>query len=163
LPGYIRKCHRHQTGTKPGTMNNLTFWLCVVCLPLKHLYMTSPFGYRIHPVTGEYSFHAGIDLRANHDTVYAVLPGHVSATGYNPLLGIYIRLDHGDFKTTYGHLSQFFVIPGDSVLAGFPLGVSGLTGRVTGEHLHFAIQYHNKYINPLKFLYQITNLKINSY
>ena len=144
-------------------MNQLFTIMCLVCLPLKQINLTSSFGYRIHPITGKYAFHAGIDLRANHDTVYAVLPGHVSATGYNPFLGVYIRLDHGDFQSLYGHLSQIFVIPGDTVSSGFPLGVSGATGRVTGEHLHFAIEYHNKYINPLKFLYQITNLKINSY
>jgi murein DD-endopeptidase MepM/ murein hydrolase activator NlpD len=137
-------------------MNKLIF-LALVCLPLRHVSLTSPYGYRIHPVTGKYSFHAGVDLRAHNDTVYAVLAGKVEDAGYVPLLGIYIRLAHTDFETSYGHLSQIFVLPGDSVSAGFPLGISGATGRVTGEHLHFSVQYRHRYIDPLKFLLAIFN------
>ncbi len=130
---------------------------CLCCLPLRNITLTSPFGYRVHPITGIYTFHAGVDLRAHDDTVFSVLAGKVEATGYNPLLGIYIRLAHGDFESTYGHLSQLFVMPGDSVASGNALGVSGATGRVTGGHLHFSVQYHHRYINPLKFLLAISN------
>lgn len=135
-------------------MNKLIF-MALVCLPLRHVSLTSPYGYRIHPVTGKYSFHAGVDLRAHGDTVYAVLAGKVEDAGDVPLLGIYIRLAHIDFETSYGHLSQIFVLPGDSVSAGSPLGISGATGRVTGEHLHFSVQYRHRYIDPLKFLLAI--------
>jgi murein DD-endopeptidase MepM/ murein hydrolase activator NlpD len=138
-------------------MNKLCLLACICCLPLRHIELTSPFGYRIHPITGKYTFHAGIDLRAHDDTVFAVLAGKVEAAGYNPLLGIYIRLAHGDFESTYGHLSQLFVMPGDSVAPGGILGISGATGRVTGGHLHFSVQYHHAYINPLKFLLAIEN------
>jgi murein DD-endopeptidase MepM/ murein hydrolase activator NlpD len=127
------------------------------CLPLKHIVLTSPYGFRIHPVTGKYSYHAGIDLRARHDTVYAVMPGTVARTAYDPFLGLYIKLEHGDLATTYGHLSQIFVFQRDSVNAGDAIGRSGLSGRTTGEHLHFAVQYRGRYINPLKFLYLIIN------
>jgi murein DD-endopeptidase MepM/ murein hydrolase activator NlpD len=141
-------------------MNKL--WLiCCVCLPLRHLKMTSGYGYRIHPITGEYKFHSGVDLRARNDTVYAVLPGVVSATGYDNLLGIYEKLDHGDFQTTYGHLSEIFVSPGDSVSAATAIGITGSTGRVTGEHLHFSIQYRHSYIDPLAFFYAIFKKQIN--
>jgi murein DD-endopeptidase MepM/ murein hydrolase activator NlpD len=132
----------------------------MVSLPLRHLALTSPFGYRLHPVTGKYCFHSGVDLRAHKDTVFAVLPGTVMETSVNPLLGVYIRLDHGNFRSSYGHLSQIFVLPGDTVAAGAAIGLSGSTGRVTGEHLHFSIQYKHRYINPLAFLYAIsTNTK----
>jgi murein DD-endopeptidase MepM/ murein hydrolase activator NlpD len=132
-------------------MNKL--WLiCCVCLPLRHLKITSGYGYRIHPITGEYKFHSGIDLRARSDTVYAVLPGVVSATGYDNLLGIYEKLDHGDFETTYGHLSQLFFLKGDTVVAGTPLGVTGSTGQVTGEHLHFTVRCLGHPVDPLCFL-----------
>ena len=124
----------------------------VACLPLKHICLTSPYGYRIHPITGKYSYHAGIDLRARSDTVYAVLPGTVERTAYDPFLGWYIKLAHSDFTTTYGHLSQIFILARDSVNAGTAIGLSGSSGRTTGEHLHFAVQYHGRYINPLKFL-----------
>jgi murein DD-endopeptidase MepM/ murein hydrolase activator NlpD len=131
-------------------MNKL--WLLLACLPLRQVQLTSGFGYRIHPVTGKYAFHSGIDLRARSDTVFAVLPGHVGAVSYDPLLGIYIRLDHGALQSSYGHLSQVLVLPGDSVLAGTPIAISGATGRVTAEHLHFSIRLHGQPIDPLEFL-----------
>jgi murein DD-endopeptidase MepM/ murein hydrolase activator NlpD len=129
----------------------------IACLPLKHICLTSGYGYRTHPVTGRYSFHAGIDLRARSDTVYAVLPGTVQRIAYDPFLGLYIKLDHQNFKTTYGHLSQVFIFQADSVSAGSAIGLSGSSGRTTGEHLHFAVQYHDHYINPLNFLMNILN------
>lgn len=128
---------------------------CLVCLPLKNLHLTSSYGYRTHPVTGKYTFHAGVDLRAKHDTVYAIMDGSVNDVGYNDFLGIYIRLDHEDFQSLYGHLSRVFVAPGEPIEAGDPIGISGSSGRVTGEHLHFSIRYREQYIDPLKFLYQI--------
>jgi murein DD-endopeptidase MepM/ murein hydrolase activator NlpD len=131
----------------------------VACLPLKHICLTSPYGFRIHPITGKYSYHAGIDLRARSDTVYAALPGTVERAAFDPFLGLYIKLAHSDFGTIYGHLSQIFVLPSDSVGAGTAIGLSGSTGRTTGEHLHFAVQYHGRYIDPLKFLINIMNLK----
>ena len=128
---------------------------CLLCLPIKNLRITSCYGYRSHPVTGKYAFHAGVDLRAKHDTVFAIMDGCVSAAGYDDFLGIYVRQDHGNLQSSYGHLSQLFVGPGETVTAGEPIGITGATGRVTGEHLHFSIRYGNTYINPLKFLYQI--------
>ena len=135
-------------------MNKLLL-LCCLCLPLRHIQVTSSYGYRVHPVTHIYSFHAGIDLRARSDTVFAVLPGTVLTTGYDPLLGFFIRLGHGPFQTIYGHLSQIFVLTGDSVKSASALGITGCSGRVTGEHLHFAVQYRQRYIDPLRFLYQL--------
>jgi murein DD-endopeptidase MepM/ murein hydrolase activator NlpD len=131
----------------------------IVCLPLKSLRTTSPFGYRIHPVTGKYAFHAGVDLKAKHDTVFAIMDGMVKTMGYNKLLGIYVCLDHGCCQSLYGHLSQLLVNQADSVQAGDPIAITGATGRVTGEHLHFSISCGGHPIDPLKFLYQILNQK----
>jgi murein DD-endopeptidase MepM/ murein hydrolase activator NlpD len=128
---------------------------CLVCLPLKNLQLTSSYGYRTHPVTGKYAFHAGVDLRSKQDTVYAVMNGTVSTVNYSNFLGIYIRLDHDQFQSVYGHLSQVFVVPGDTIEAGQPIGITGATGRVTGEHLHFSIRYQQHEIDPLEFLYQL--------
>jgi len=130
---------------------------CLLALPLRHLSLSSPFGYRIHPITGKYAFHAGIDLRARSDTVFAVMDGRVAAVGYDTYLGLFIRLNSGDFQITYGHLSQVFAFSGDTVKACYSLGVSGMTGRVTGEHLHFAVRYRHAYVDPLKFLMYIAN------
>jgi murein DD-endopeptidase MepM/ murein hydrolase activator NlpD len=134
---------------------------CVVCLPLRHLQITSGYGLRIHPLSGRSQFHKGIDLRARSDTVYSILPGKVTAANYDPLLGFYIRLDHGDFETFYGHLSQLFVLAGDSVNSCQALGITGASGVVTGEHLHFAVSYRHAAINPLQFLSLLN--QINQY
>lgn len=134
---------------------------CMVFLPLRNLVLTSTYGNRVHPVTGKYAFHAGVDLRANRDTVYAILDGRVTHTGYHDALGVHIILQHGEVQSVYGHLSGVFVFPGDSILAGSPIGITGATGRVTGEHLHFAVKYRDQFINPIKFLYQL--LKSNYY
>ena len=128
---------------------------CLVCLPLKHLKINSDYGYRIHPLTGKYAMHAGVDLKARHDTVFAILDGLVKSTGYDNGLGINIRLAHGSVESIYGHLSQIFVITTDTVTAGEPIGITGATGFVTGEHLHFSICYMHQYINPIKFLYEL--------
>lgn len=133
-------------------MSKILLACCMMCLPLRHLQVTSVYGYRVHPLTGQYQFHRGIDLRARSDTVFAVLPGRVMAAAYDPLLGFYIRLEHGPFETLYGHLSQVFVLAGDSVSVCYPVGISGASGLVTGEHLHFAVSYQHRPIDPLKFL-----------
>jgi len=138
-------------------MNTLTGCWWLFALPLHFLCLTSPYGYRVHPVTGKYAFHSGIDLRAHHDTVFAVLPGRVSGVAYDKCLGLNIHLDHGDFQTTYGHLLQVFVFVGDSLTAGSPMGITGSTGRVTGEHLHFSVRYNGVNIDPLHFLGTIAN------
>jgi murein DD-endopeptidase MepM/ murein hydrolase activator NlpD len=139
-------------------MNRLMLLACIVCLPLKQIQLTSGFGYRLHPVTGQYKFHSGIDLRAHRDTVFAVLDGVVSSVAYNSILGVYIKLEHGEFQSSYGHLSEVFVLPGNTVRAGHFLAITGATGRVTGEHLHFGIQFQHQNINPLEFLFRLNQL-----
>lgn len=131
------------------------FALCIVCLPLKSLTVTSPFGYRLHPLTGKVEFHCGVDLRAKYDTVYAVLDGVVRSVNRTSKLGIAINLQHGEINTIYGHLSKSLVNQQDSVIAGQAIAISGATGSVTAAHLHFSVRYQNRYINPLNFLYEI--------
>lgn len=125
-----------------------------ICLPLKKLSVTSPFGYRVNPVTGQYAFHNGIDLAADADTVYAVFAGRVTI-GYDTVSGIWLKISGGELQCCYAHLSQIFFLPGDTVEAGDAVAVSGASGRVTGPHLHFSLQYRGQYIDPLKFLYPL--------
>lgn len=137
--------------------------ICTLCLyqftaaqslPLKILKINSGFGYRVHPLTGKWKIHEGIDLSARHDTVYAVLDGIIETAGYDGRLGLYVKIKHcGDLETVYGHLAAWYVLPGDTVLSGDAIGLSGATGSVTGEHLHFAVKYKNQFINPLAYLY----------
>jgi murein DD-endopeptidase MepM/ murein hydrolase activator NlpD len=123
-----------------------------VSLPLLHLRVNSPFGIRTHPVTGQPDLHKGVDLAARCDPVLSVMDGTVSSTGSNPILGSFIRITHGEFQSIYGHLSYILVTPGEPVIAGQFIGITGSTGRVTGEHLHFSIRFKDRYLNPLHFL-----------
>ncbi|SDF69565.1 Peptidase family M23 [Mucilaginibacter pineti] len=126
------------------------------CLPLHHLHLTSGFGYRIHPITGKWAYHSGIDLSARADTVFCILDGVVRQSGYDQKLGLYIRIDHGSGVTsTYGHLSQSWVMKADTLTESQPIGITGATGQVTGEHLHFSIAFGQHYLNPLLFLRQL--------
>ncbi len=124
-----------------------------ICLPLHRIEVTSPYGFRVHPVTGKWQFHNGIDLRAHSDPVFCLMDGIVIRTAYDRSLGIYIRIAHnGGLQSLYGHLSVPMVIPGDTVSTGEVIAISGNSGRTTGEHLHFSIIYRQQYIDPLKFL-----------
>jgi murein DD-endopeptidase MepM/ murein hydrolase activator NlpD len=129
------------------------FFMC--SLPLRQIHLTSSFGYRIHPVYHQIKMHAGIDLAARHDTVFSILDGVIKSCRYSNTLGLFVRIDHGDsLNTLYGHLSRWLVIPGDTVSSGDPIGITGATGLVSGEHLHFAVTYGKRWLNPLRFLYQ---------
>ncbi|WP_419788961.1 M23 family metallopeptidase [Mucilaginibacter sp. FT3.2] len=114
--------------------------------------ISSPFGYRIHPVYGRSAFHSGVDFRASRDTVYAILEGTVTDAGYSKISGVFIKLDHGDFQSSYSHLSRIFVISGDTLTAGDPMAITGATGRVTGGHLHFSMRFRNRLVDPMALL-----------
>ncbi|MCC8407698.1 M23 family metallopeptidase [Mucilaginibacter sp. UR6-1] len=138
-------------------MKALTYFL--ICLPLASLQISSPFGYRHHPVTGLYAFHNGVDFRARSDTVYALADAVVYSVACDERAGIHIILAHADFSSVYGHLSQVFVSAADTVTAGQPIGITGKTGRVTGEHLHFSIRAGGRWVDPLEFIYHLINTK----
>lgn len=128
-------------------------------LPLRQFKINSGFGYRIHPVTGiKKSFHTGIDLWARSDTIFSILPGKVIKVSADLIIGNYIVISHGAFTSIYGHLSKSFVDNGDFVNSGSSIAISGNTGRVTGEHLHFGLKYKGSFLNPLKFLYLFNDL-----
>ncbi|MGO3806915.1 MAG: M23 family metallopeptidase [Sphingobacterium sp.] len=123
-----------------------------VHLPLKEIHVTSAFGPRVHPVTKKRSFHSGVDLKARAATIYSVLHARVCATGNHPLLGLYVKTNSSGIGITYGHLSRIIARKGELLAAGSPIGISGSTGRVTGEHLHLSMQYNGSYLPPLEFL-----------
>jgi len=141
----------------------LVLGVILCALPLKQLQLTSGFGWRVHPLLHRLRLHAGIDLAAHSDTAYAVLAGVIRECRYDPGLGLYVRASHrGAVETTYGHLSQWLVLPGDSVSAGTPLGITGATGAVTGEHLHFAVKFQRHFIDPLRFLRMVMTTNTNN-
>lgn len=117
-------------------------------LPLKRIKVTSPFGMRIDPFTGKRRMHNGIDLRARNDEVYAMFPGVVKKVGYDKRSGNYVTLQHGDYTVSYCHLSRVTVKEKTPVLAGDVVGITGNTGRSTGEHLHLTCKRSGISINP---------------
>ena len=119
-----------------------------VSLPLKKIKVTSPFGMRKDPFTGKRKMHNGIDLYARNDEVYAMFPGMVKKVGYDKRSGNYITLQHGDYTVSYCHLSRVTIKEKTPVLAGDVVGITGNTGRSTGEHLHITLKADSKYINP---------------
>lgn len=123
-------------------------------LPLDSpIVINSRYGYRTDPFTGKQRFHNGVDLRSRASTVLSVLGGKVKKTGYERKgLGNYVTMKYGDFELTYGHLSSIFVSQKDVVKPGTPLGISGSTGRSTGDHLHLSLKVNGKRVDPLPFL-----------
>jgi murein DD-endopeptidase MepM/ murein hydrolase activator NlpD len=103
--------------------------------------VTSAFGWRRHPLTGQMKFHQGVDLRAAYgQEVQAAGAGTVVFSGDQGGYGATVVVEHQDgTRTRYAHLSARLVEKGDQVGAGEPLGRAGRSGRVTGTHLHFEV------------------------
>lgn len=124
----------------------------MMSLPLDTLQITSHFGYRKDPFSGERKFHSGIDFRAKNNFVYPVLPGVVVRAGFRNGYGFCIEVRHGELTTLYAHLSYILVKEKQIVPAGEPIGISGTTGRSTGEHLHFSLLRQGQFIDPSPML-----------
>jgi murein DD-endopeptidase MepM/ murein hydrolase activator NlpD len=102
--------------------------------------VTSPYGWRMNPVTTIWSFHSGIDLGAPFGTpVLAAKAGRVDFAGWGDGYGNLVELDHGSIGTRYAHLDAIFVSQGQQIAQGQQIGIVGSTGRSTGPHLHFEI------------------------
>lgn len=123
-------------------------------IPVKYNYVSSPFGYRWHPTTGEWSYHKGVDLPAPKGTpIYATRSGYVNVATYHATAGYYITINHQDgYTSVYMHMTHYIVSPGEYVKAGQIVGYVGSTGRSTGPHLHFGIHYKGTYINPMDYI-----------
>lgn len=122
-------------------------------LPMENNRLTSGFGMRKHPVTGEMKGHMGIDIAANINTeVYAIADGTVLRAEYIGTGGKSIHIQHEhSVVSKYLHLESYAVNVGQKVKRGDLIGYSGNTGRSTGPHLHFQIDSKGTPINPLRF------------
>ena len=116
--------------------------------------VTSEFGYRSDPFTGETRGHTGMDLAVPTGTpVRAALPGTVTAAQYHSSYGYYVIIDHGSgLSTRYAHNSQLLVRVGQTVETGDIVSLSGSTGRSTGPHLHFEVRVNGQRTNPRYYL-----------
>lgn len=137
------------TGGAPTNTAGIT-WL----KPCTYRKVSSPYGWRIHPVYGDWRFHSGIDLDASQGSpIYATRSGVVSVATYDSSAGYYVTINHQDgFESKYLHMTHYIVGVGDYVTAGQVIGYVGSTGTSTGPHLHFTICYNGSSVNPSDYI-----------
>ena len=124
-----------------------------MCIPLRAP-VTSPFGWRKHPIFGVRKFHTGVDLAGpNRSPIHAADGGNVLFTGWYGGYGKVVIISHGNsMATLYAHLSRVAVAAGDNVNKGDVIAYEGTTGFSTGPHLHFEVRVDGKPNNPLNFV-----------
>lgn len=123
--------------------------------PVKSYRLTSAFGMRVHPISGKWKMHNGVDMAAAQGTpIYAAKSGKVTKTAFQAGgAGYYVTINHGDgFTSVYMHMTHYIVSPGTYVSAGQVIGYVGSTGGSTGPHLHFGISYNGTYVNPMNYV-----------
>ena len=118
--------------------------------------ITSQFGHRVDPITGEVSSHTGTDIACAEGTpILAAADGTVTVANgldsWGGSYGYYIQIDHGGgLETLYAHCSSICVTTGQQVQSGQVIGYVGHTGRATGSHLHFEVRANGNRVNPLQ-------------
>ena len=127
-------------------------------MPVNNAYVTSPFGYRIHPIYGYYGLHDGTDFGVDcGQRLFAVAGGTVSNTYYSSVYGNRLYLNLGQFNgknitVVYNHLSGYSASEGERVRSGEVVGYAGSTGWSTGCHLHFTLLLNGTPVDPMTYL-----------
>jgi len=118
-------------------------------MPVKGV-ISSEYGMRAHPITGELKFHHGMDIAAKEGTpIHPVKAGEVIFSGQQHGYGNVIIIKHDDgYVTKYAHCEKSLVNKGDMVDVSTEIGLVGETGEATGPHLHFEVAHNGKSINP---------------
>lgn len=149
-----------QNQNKPNSSGNSTsgaapssaYWM----IPCSYVYLSSPFGYRVHPIHGTYGFHSGVDLASPAGTpIKATRAGTVTKTAYDSGSGYYVTINHGDgFSSSYLHMTHWdpSIYVGKKVSQGEVIGYVGSTGWSTGNHLHFSIYFNGVAQNPAAYM-----------
>ena len=123
--------------------------------PIKQGWLSSTFGWRNDPITGERAFHHGLDFAGRYRSdVVAVASGVVTRVEDNfGNFGNMVEVDHGGgYATRYAHNAEILVEPGDKVSKGQTIALLGSSGRSTGPHVHFEVRLHGKAVNPIDFV-----------
>jgi len=124
--------------------------------PVPDRFITSKFGWRIHPTLHKREHHPGVDIRAKMNTkIVATANGIVEYAAYHKGSGYgrLIILDHGfGFKSMFGHLKDIKVKPGQFIKKGDFIGLSGSSGMSNGPHLHYEIRYIQRILDPINFM-----------
>ena len=115
-----------------------------------YYYVSSYYGYRKNPSTGNEEFHRGVDIAVpTGTTVYAAHDGTVAAAAYDSHYGNYVVIEIDGYTTKYAHMDTLSVSAGQTVEKGAVIGTTGNTGSSTGSHLHIECLYGGEYYNPL--------------
>ena len=153
VPGYLKN-------------NNIIIATIVISIVAIYLFVTrkvkvvsgdtkisSYYGWRKNPFTGDDQFHNGIDISAKSGNIIrSILPGKVEAVGYDGINGHYIKIKHNNYGSFYGHmLKSSGLKKGQFVAKGQKIGLVGSTGASTGPHVHFIVYDQNwQHINPIE-------------
>ncbi|MGN0994875.1 MAG: M23 family metallopeptidase [Butyricicoccus sp.] len=151
--GFERDALDGETVEFPDTVDRMTYLIDLTCKTPVEGIVTSGFGERTDPIDGGESYHYGIDIAADEGTpICAVAEGTVREVGENSY-GKYLILDHGaGLQSLYAHCSEIFVQKGASVQSGEQIAAVGMTGRATGNHLHFELWRAGMILDPTGYL-----------
>ena len=135
------------------TMDQLSLGELDYALPVSGV-LTSPYGFRTHPISGEYLFHTGVDIDGKMGTpILAFADGTVEYVGKDDSYGLYFQLDHGNgIKSFYAHCNSLCVTKGQRVSCGEEVATVGATGNVTGPHLHLELKFQRLRFDPDYYL-----------
>lgn len=145
----------HRPGPKSAT-GIIGMHMPVGALPVDGV-LSSDYGHRIHPISGDHKFHGGIDIAAAEGTeIRAVQAGVVTHAGWRPGYGNVVEIRHSDGATSrYAHASRVHVREGQRVDAGEGIADVGQTGQATGPHLHFEVRRNGHTIDPDRYLQRL--------
>ncbi len=155
----LTNSEEHSSNHRAGAANR---WRGIPSIPplrvlsRKQYRISSFFGVRYHPITGQRHLHNGIDFPQPAGTpVYATADGYVRHVGLKPDgLGLSVQIEHsGGYITTYGHLSRYVVRPSQWIRRGQPIGLVGQTGTATGPHLHYIVQFKGRNVDPMRYCF----------
>jgi len=116
--------------------------------------ISSPYGMRVHPITGVYTLHTGVDVKAPIGADFvAANDGIVTKAYFNPAYGNMVMVDHGGgISTLYAHGSEILVRVGQPVKKGEPVLKVGSTGYSTGPHAHFEVRINGQATSPMEYI-----------
>ena len=125
--------------------------------PIRQGWISSPFGRRTDPFTGQLAWHSGIDFAtaAAGADIVAVAAGVVTASGDRDGYGLAVDINHGNgYVTRYGHAKKLLVEVGEIIAKGQVIALVGSTGRSTGPHVHFEVYKHGRVVDPASYIHR---------
>ena len=125
--------------------------------PIKRGWMSSRYGYRNDPFSGNLAWHEGVDFAGkNGSDIVSVASGVVTWAGTRSGYGKLVEINHGNgFVTRYAHCDEILVELGDVVTKGDIISLMGSTGRSTGPHVHFEVLFNGKAVDPAKYINRV--------